>query len=85
MINISPITRITLGLVLIMMSIFLMSDMLGFIPNRDAAVKKGRSDLAENLAVQFSIDAQPKKEKPARLNPVCAPWYTETMMSCRRH
>ncbi|NOR40567.1 MAG: diguanylate cyclase, partial [Gammaproteobacteria bacterium] len=58
MINFSPITRITLGLVLIMLSVFMLSDILGFIPNSDDALKKGRTDLAENLAVQYSLAAQ---------------------------
>ena len=64
MINISPTTRITVGLVLIMMSIFLLSDMLGLFPNRADAIIKGRADLAESLAVQYSIAAQ-KRNSPA--------------------
>ena len=64
MINISPTTRITVGLVLIMMSIFLLSDMIGLFPKRDDAIIKGRSDLAESLAVQYSIAAQ-KRNAPA--------------------
>ena len=58
MINISPVTRITVGLVLIMMSIFLLGDMLGLVPDRAEAVKKGRTALAESLAMQYSIAAQ---------------------------
>jgi len=64
MINISPTTRITVGLVLIMMSIFLLSDMIGLFPNRADAIIKGRADLAETLAVQYSIAAQ-KRNAPA--------------------
>jgi diguanylate cyclase (GGDEF)-like protein/PAS domain S-box-containing protein len=64
MINISPTTRITVGLVLIMMSIFLLSDMIGLFPNRADAIMKGRADLAETLAVQYSIAAQ-KRNAPA--------------------
>ena len=58
MTNISPLTRITLGLVLIMMSIFLLGDMLGLFPDRAEAVKQGRTALAESIAVQYSISAQ---------------------------
>jgi diguanylate cyclase (GGDEF)-like protein/PAS domain S-box-containing protein len=64
MTNISPTTRITLGLVLIMMSIFLLSDMIGLFPNRADAIIKGRTNLAESLAVQYSIAAQ-KRNAPA--------------------
>ena len=58
MINISPTTRITVGLVMIMISIFLVSDMLGLVPDRADAIKKGRTALAETLAVQYSVAAQ---------------------------
>jgi len=62
MINISPTTRITVGLVLIMMCIFLLSDMIGLFPKRADAIIKGRADLAESLAVQYSIAAQKRNE-----------------------
>ncbi|NOR40282.1 MAG: hypothetical protein GQ537_03645 [Gammaproteobacteria bacterium] len=58
MIKVTPITRITVGHVLIMLSVVLLTDIFGLIPDNDSALRKGRSDLAESLAVEYSIDAQ---------------------------
>jgi diguanylate cyclase (GGDEF)-like protein/PAS domain S-box-containing protein len=58
MIRISPTLRITLGLVLIMLSILLLGDMLGLVPDRTTAIMEGRKTLAESLAVQYSVAAQ---------------------------
>jgi diguanylate cyclase (GGDEF)-like protein/PAS domain S-box-containing protein len=58
MIRISPTLRITIGLVLIMLSILLLGDMLGLVPDRTSAIIEGRKTLAESLAVQYSVAAQ---------------------------
>ena len=58
MTRISPTLRVTIGLVLIMMSILLLGDMFGLVPNDSKAIIEGRKTLAESLAVQYSIAAQ---------------------------
>jgi diguanylate cyclase (GGDEF)-like protein/PAS domain S-box-containing protein len=60
MTSINPTLRITIGLVLIMMSLLLVGDMLGLVPNDSEAVIEGRKTLAESLAVQYSVAAQNK-------------------------
>jgi diguanylate cyclase (GGDEF)-like protein/PAS domain S-box-containing protein len=49
--------RISLGFALVVISIILVSDMLGMIPDPGKAQLEGRQKLAETLAVQYSIAA----------------------------
>lgn len=58
MIKVSPTVRITLGLMLIMISILLLGEMIGIIPNRDKTIIEARKTLSESLAVQYSVAAQ---------------------------
>ncbi|MGD2136626.1 MAG: diguanylate cyclase [Gammaproteobacteria bacterium] len=58
--KINPTLRITVGLVLIMMSLLLVGDLLGLVPDDSQAVVEGRKTLAESLAVQYSVTAQNK-------------------------
>ncbi len=53
-INISPLHRITLGLLLLTISILLMGEMLGFVPNQREAELTARKAMAESLAIQIS-------------------------------
>lgn len=64
MIRLPPITRISIGLVLLTVSILLGSDLLGLIPDRSSVVLTERIRLCESLAVQFSVAAQ-KEDKAA--------------------
>ena len=58
MFRFNPVLRITLGLVLITISILLLVDMVGLLPDRNEAVIEGRKALAESLAIQYSVAAQ---------------------------
>ena len=57
MTSISPTFRISLGLILTVISLIILSDILGFMPDRTAAVIAGRKSMAESLAVQYSLAA----------------------------
>ena len=47
--------RISLGLIMAVVSIILLSDLIGIIPDRSSAVIEGRKQIAETLAVQYSL------------------------------
>ena len=53
--TILPAMRVSLGLIMAVVTIILLSDILGFIPDRATAVIDGRKNIAETLAVQFSL------------------------------
>jgi diguanylate cyclase (GGDEF)-like protein/PAS domain S-box-containing protein len=55
--NISPAIRVSMGLVLLTMSILLIGDMFGFIPKHEDAIIKSREKIADSLAVQISAAA----------------------------
>ena len=55
--NISPAIRVSLGLVLLTISILLIGDMFGFIPKHQDAVLKSREKIADSLAVQITAAA----------------------------
>ena len=57
MLNISPAIRVSLGLVLLTLSILLIGDMFGFIPKQEHEKLKNREKIAESLAVQISAAA----------------------------
>ncbi len=52
------ITRITLGLVCVTLTVLFTASSLGLIPNRNAAVLEGRNRLSEALAVTVSLAAR---------------------------
>ena len=56
MINISPVTRITAGLLLLTISILLIGDMLGLVPNQDQSKINSRKTMSESLAIQVSSE-----------------------------
>jgi diguanylate cyclase (GGDEF)-like protein/PAS domain S-box-containing protein len=58
MIRLPPVTRISIGLVLLTVSILLGGDLLGLIPKRSKVVLDERMRLCESLAMQFSVAAQ---------------------------
>ncbi len=55
--KIFPAMRISLGFALVVISILIVSDMLGMIPDPDKAEMQGRQKLAETLAIQYSLAA----------------------------
>ena len=56
--QVSPITRITVGLVLLTLCILVSGDLLGLTPGRAHAVLDARKKFCETLAVQFALAAQ---------------------------
>jgi diguanylate cyclase (GGDEF)-like protein/PAS domain S-box-containing protein len=54
----TPSIRISLGLILSVISILLVADMIGLVPDNKNAVIEGRKTLAESLTVQYSLAAQ---------------------------
>jgi diguanylate cyclase (GGDEF)-like protein len=57
MTRISPTVRVSLGLILVVVSIIILSDILGLLPDRSTAIIEGRKSMAESLAVQYSLAA----------------------------
>ncbi|MGL4476442.1 MAG: hypothetical protein ACRCT7_18630, partial [Shewanella sp.] len=51
---ISPIFRLTIGLILLTISLLLMGDLLGFIPDQKHAQFTARKAIAESVAIQVS-------------------------------
>jgi len=58
MIRVTPSVRISLGLILSVISILIVADLLGLFPDDKEAVTEGRRTLAESLTVQYSLAAQ---------------------------
>ncbi|MDH3527246.1 MAG: diguanylate cyclase [Gammaproteobacteria bacterium] len=58
MIRMTPSIRISLGLVLSVISILIVADLIGLVPDNKKAVIEGRTNLAESLTVQYSLAAQ---------------------------
>ncbi len=58
MIRVSPQFRISFGLVLLTISILLVGDLFGLVPNRADALLDARKKVCESLAVLFSSAAQ---------------------------
>ncbi len=54
--TISPIIRITIGLLLLTISILLIGDMLGLVPNQNQAKIEARKTMSESLAIQVSSE-----------------------------
>ncbi len=54
--TISPIIRITVGLLLLTVSILLVGDMLGLVPNQNEAKIEARKTMSESLAIQISAE-----------------------------
>jgi len=54
--TISPIIRITVGLLLLTISILLIGDMLGLVPNQNVTKVEARKTMSESLAIQISSE-----------------------------
>ncbi|MDH5191729.1 MAG: GGDEF domain-containing protein [Gammaproteobacteria bacterium] len=61
--NISVVTRISLGLVLMTISILLIADITGILPNENKAVLESRKKTCETLALQLSLYAENNKTR----------------------
>jgi diguanylate cyclase (GGDEF)-like protein len=66
MLRISPVVRISLGLVLLTVCILLTGDMLGLTPGRTQAVLDARKKFCETIAIQFALAAQKNDLKTIR-------------------
>lgn len=66
MLNLSVVARISLGLVFLTVSILLVADMAGFLPNEDSAKIEARKKISETLAVQFTYYARANDRKGIR-------------------
>ena len=53
----TPTRKISFGIALLTVSLILMADLIGFVPNEDKGVLEGRKQFCESLAIQFSIAA----------------------------
>lgn len=58
----SPAIRVSLGLALLSVSVLLLADMTGLIPNQRAAVFEARKAFCESLAVHFSSSIETDPE-----------------------
>lgn len=56
--KISPIFRMSLGLLLLMISIILVADMLGFVPSKNQANLEARKKFSESLSIQIAKSAE---------------------------
>ncbi len=56
--TISPTFRISIGLVLLTLSILMMADLIGLAPDHDREILDKRKKVSESLAIEFSIAAQ---------------------------
>jgi len=54
--TISPVLRITIGLLLLTVSLLFMGDLFGIIPNQKQSEIEARKVMAESLAIQISSD-----------------------------
>lgn len=53
----TPTRKVSLGIVLLTISLILVGDLLGVVPNEDEGLLEGRKMFCESLAVQFSLTA----------------------------
>lgn len=56
MASISPLIRITLGLLMMTVSLLLVGDLLGLIPDKQQNLYQSRKIIAETLVIQVSVD-----------------------------
>lgn len=55
--KISPSVRVSFGLVMFTLSVFLIADLIGLIPKKDIMLLEARKKICESLAVQLSVAA----------------------------
>ncbi len=51
----SPVWKVSFGLVLLTVSLLMIGDLIGVVPNTEKGLLEGRSKFCESLAVQFSL------------------------------
>ena len=51
----TPVRKVSLGLVMLTVSLLLVGDLIGLVPNAQKGLLEGRSKFCESLAVQFSL------------------------------
>lgn len=56
--KISPTFRISIGLVLLTLSILMLADLMGLAPDNTAGILDHRKKISESLAIEFSLAAQ---------------------------
>ncbi len=61
--HITATTRITIGLVCLSLSVWLLATTLGLIPDRRSAVMQGRANLCESIAMSCSLLATARETK----------------------
>ncbi len=66
MLNFSVVARISLGLVFLTVSILLVADMAGVLPDEDAAKIEARQKISQTLALQFTYYARSNDRKGIR-------------------
>ena len=54
----TPAARISFSLVLLTISLLLIADVIGFIPDRTRSLLEARKSLSESLAIQFTAAAE---------------------------
>ena len=60
---ISPVVRISFGLVMFTVSVLLIADLLGMLPKKELIVLEARKRICESLAVQMSIAASSSNDQ----------------------
>ena len=55
--SISPVVRISFGLVMFTLSVLLIADMFGLVPKKDLLMLDARKKICETLAVQLTVAA----------------------------
>ena len=63
--NISPVLRISIGLLLLTISLLLVGDLLGIVPNQQDSEVASRKVMAESLAIQISSEIGEKRIRQA--------------------
>jgi hypothetical protein len=51
----TPTRKVSFGLVMLTVSLLLLGDLIGVMPNEDRGLLEGRKKFCESLAVQFSM------------------------------
>jgi len=59
--KVSPVLRITIGLWLLTISLLLMGDLFGIVPNQNESEIQSRKVMAESLAIQISAEVREKR------------------------
>ena len=63
--NLSPVLRISIGLLLLTISLLLIADLLGIVPNQEDSEVASRKVTAESLAIQISSEIGEKRIRQA--------------------